>query len=63
MAVAAYVAEDNLLVISGRRGSWPYKGLMPQCKGIPGQGSNSGWIGEQQEGDEIGCFQRGNQER
>ena len=31
---------------------------MPQCRGMPGPGSGSGWVGEQGEGEEIGggCF-------
>jgi hypothetical protein len=36
---------------------------MPQYRGMPGPGSVSGWVGEQGEGEEIGSFQRGNQER
>ena len=24
---------------------------MPQCRGMPGQGSRSGWVGEHREGD------------
>jgi hypothetical protein len=39
-----------LLDINGRRGSWSYEGSMPQCRGMPGQGSRSGWVGEQWEG-------------
>ena len=31
---------------------------MPQCRGIPGPGSRSGWVGEQGEGG--GDFGRGN---
>jgi hypothetical protein len=34
---------------------------MPQCRGMPGPGSGSGWVGDQGEG--IGGFQRGNQEK
>ena len=36
---------------------------MPQCKGMPGQGSWSGWVGEQKEDEGIGDLQRGHQER
>jgi hypothetical protein len=28
--------------INERRGPWPYKGSMPQCSGMPGQGRGSG---------------------
>jgi hypothetical protein len=35
---------------------------MPQYRGMPGQGSRGGWVGEQGEGDGIGGFLRGNQE-
>ena len=36
-----------------------YEGSMPQCGGMPGPGSKSGWVGEQ--GMEIGgrCFSEG----
>jgi hypothetical protein len=37
------------------------EGSMPQCRGMPGPGSGSGWVGEQ--GDGTGGFRRGNQER
>jgi hypothetical protein len=37
-------------VINGRRGLWFCEGSMPQCKGMPGPGSRSGWVGEQEEG-------------
>jgi hypothetical protein len=36
-----------LLDISGRRGPWSWEDLMSQCRGMPGQGSGSGWNGEQ----------------
>jgi hypothetical protein len=39
-----------LLDINGRRGPWSCEGSMPQCKGMPGPGSRSGWVGEQGEG-------------
>jgi hypothetical protein len=34
---------------------------MPQCGGIPGLGSRSGWVDEQEEGEVIGgrCFWMG----
>jgi hypothetical protein len=28
--------------INGRRGPWSWEGLMPQCRGMPGQGGRSG---------------------
>jgi hypothetical protein len=31
---------------------------MPQCRGMPGPV----WVGEQEEGEGIGDFQRGNQD-
>jgi hypothetical protein len=36
---------------------------MPQCRGMPGQGSGSVGVGAQGEGEGIGGFRRGNQER
>jgi hypothetical protein len=36
-----------------------YEGSMLQYRGMPGQGSRSGWVGEQGEGVGIGGFQRG----
>jgi hypothetical protein len=36
MAPAAYVAEDGLIWHQIRRGPWPCKGLIPQCRGMPG---------------------------
>jgi hypothetical protein len=38
---------------------------MLQCRGMPGPGSWSGWVGEQGQGEAIGGgdFQSGNQER
>jgi hypothetical protein len=38
------------LVINRRRGPWSCEGSMPQCGGMPGPGSWSGWVGEQEEG-------------
>ena len=29
---------------------------MPQCRGMPGPGSGSGWVGEQGEGEEDRWF-------
>jgi hypothetical protein len=33
--------------INERRGLWPCKGLMSQYRGIPIQGSRSGWVSKQ----------------
>ena len=30
--------------------------MMPYCRGMPGQGSESGWVGDQKKGDGIGVF-------
>ena len=63
MAPAACVVMMALSGINGRRGPWSCEGLMPQCRGMPGQGSGSGWVGEQGSGDRIGGLWRRNQER
>ena len=51
--------------IIGRRSPWSCEGSMPQCRGMPGPGSRSGWGGEQgQVGSVRGeNFQRRNQGR
>jgi hypothetical protein len=36
---------------------------MPHCRGVPGPGRWNGRTGEQEEGEEIGGFWRGNQEQ
>jgi hypothetical protein len=51
MAPAAYVAENGLWDINGRRGPWSLEGSMPQYRGMPGQRSR------------IGEFWRENRER
>ena len=62
MASAAYIAEDGLVSHQWEeRSPWSCEGSMPQCRGMPEPGSGSRWVGEQGEG--IGCFWRGNQER
>jgi hypothetical protein len=63
MAPVSYVAEDVLKDINVRRSPWSCEGLMPQCREIPGQGSRSGWVGEQGERDGKGGFWRGNGKR
>jgi hypothetical protein len=44
------------LDISGRRGPWVCEGSMPQCRGMPGPGSGSGWAGKQGEREGMGVF-------
>jgi hypothetical protein len=39
-----------LLDINERRGLWSCEGSMPQCRGMSGQGSRSGYVSEQGEG-------------
>ena len=36
--------------INGRRSPWYCEGSMTQCRGMPGQGSRSRWVGEQVKG-------------
>ena len=60
MALAAYVGEDCLVVINGRRGPWSYEGSMPQYRGMPGPGSRSGWVGKQGSGEGNRGFLEGN---
>ena len=36
--------------INEKRGLWPCEGSIAQCRGMPGQGSGSGWIIEKEEG-------------
>jgi hypothetical protein len=43
------------MVIYGRRGPGFCEGTMPQCTGIRGRGSGSGWAGEQGEGVRDNC--------
>jgi hypothetical protein len=59
MTPVAHVAEMALLDINRRRGPWSCKGPMPQCRGMPGPGSGSGWVGEPGNGGGIGGFWRG----
>jgi hypothetical protein len=59
MAPAAYVTEMALWDINERRGPWSCEGSMSQCRGMPGQGSGSGWVSEQGGGDGIGGFSEG----
>jgi hypothetical protein len=50
VSLFAYVADDGLVGINGRRGPWSYKDYMPQYREMPGPGSRSGWVGEQGRG-------------
>jgi hypothetical protein len=61
MALAAYVAEDSL--VEHQREERSCEGSLYQCKGMPGQGSRSGWVAEQGEGQGDWGFWRGNKER
>jgi hypothetical protein len=47
------------LNINGRRDPWAWEGLMPQCRRMPGQGSVSGWVCEQGEGEWDRGFSEG----
>jgi hypothetical protein len=42
--------------INERKGPWPCEGSMPQSRGMAGQGSGSGWVSKQGEGDSMGRF-------
>ena len=58
MVLAAYVTEDSLSVINGRRDPWSCEGSMPQYRRMPGPGSRSGWVGEQGDGGgDRGCLE------
>ena len=50
MVLAAYVSEDSLVVINGRRGPWSCEGSMPQNRRMPRPESRSVWVGEQGKG-------------
>ena len=63
MAPAAYAGQDSQVYINGRRGPVSYEGCMPQCGGMPGPESRSGWVGEQGEGIEEGIFSEGKPEK
>jgi hypothetical protein len=52
----------TLLVTNGRKGHWFCDGSMPQCRGMPRQGSRRGFVDERQEQEGIKGFQRENQE-
>jgi hypothetical protein len=45
--------------INGKRGAWACESLMSQCREMPGQGSGSRWIDEQDEGGWDSGFSEG----
>jgi hypothetical protein len=66
MAPAAYVAEDGLSSINGRRGPWSYEGWIDApVQGNQGRGGGSRWVGggtpskKQGEGGWDRGFQKG----
>jgi hypothetical protein len=46
LALAAYVAENALVVIHGRRGPWSCESYMSQYRGLPRPGIGSWWVDE-----------------
>jgi hypothetical protein len=60
MAPAAHVAENGLVGHKWEERPWSCEGSMYQCRGMPGLGSRSGWVGEQGKVERGGNFQRGN---
>jgi hypothetical protein len=61
----AHMWQRMALLDINRRGPWSYEGLIPQCRGMPGWGIRSGWVGEhchRSRGREHGTggFGRGN---
>ena len=56
MSLVAYVAEDGLVALNGRRGPLSCEGSIPQYRGMSGPGSRSEWVGEQGEGGEDRGF-------
>ena len=59
MALAAYVAEDGLVSHQWEERPWSCEGSMPQYRGMPGPGSRSRWVGEQEEGGGNRGFLKG----
>jgi len=47
VSLAAYVAEDGLVGIIGKKDPWSCTLYMPQYRGTPGPRNGSGWVGEQ----------------
>ena len=54
MSLVAYVPEDGLVIINGRRGPWYCEDHMPQYRGMIGPGSRIGRFGEQDRGRRFG---------
>jgi hypothetical protein len=56
MALAAYVAEDDLVSHQWEeRLSWSCEDSMPQYRGMSEPGSRSGWVGKQgEQGEDTG---------
>jgi hypothetical protein len=63
VSLAAYVAEDGLVDINGRRGPSSCEGSMPQYRGMPGPGMGVGGLGSRGRREWIGDFRRVNYER
>ena len=63
MALAAYVAEDGLVIHQWEESPWSCEGSMPHYSGMPGPGSRSGWVGEQVEDGEDRGFLEGKLEK
>jgi hypothetical protein len=49
----------DLWDINERRGPWSCEGSMSMCIGMPGQGSRTGWVSEQGEGEMERRFSEG----
>jgi hypothetical protein len=62
MSPAAYVAEDGLVGHQWEERPLSCEDSMPQYRGMPGPGSRSGWVGEQEEGKGQRAFWRGKEE-
>ena len=52
-----------LSVINSRRGPSSCEGMILKCRGMPGQGSGSAWVGKQGEGGWDSGFSKGKQEK
>jgi hypothetical protein len=51
LSLAGYVAEDGLVGHHEREGPWSCESSLPQCRGMPGQGSGSVSVSKQREGE------------
>jgi hypothetical protein len=61
MALTAYVAEDSLVVIHGRRGPWSCEESMSQYSGMPRQRRAIWWVEKQGEEGAVKEFSEGKQ--